>query len=739
MPDPQLYTFIKTRSRFFQSIFLFVKMSLLILHLPALGQTTWSGMVADPQQQPVVGANVYLQDTYDGATTDSTGVFTFTTYEAETSTLVVSAVGYESFRQTILPTGQTTSLNIRLQEATQTMQGVTISAGAFEAGDESKAIALKPLDIVTTAGAMGDIASALQTLPGTQTVGESGRLFVRGGESYETKVFIDGMLSHSPFNASVPGVPTRGRFSPFLFKGTTFSTGGYSAEYGQALSSALLLSTNDLPDQTQTDISLMTVGGSVSHQHRWDESSVWIEGGYVNLAPYQWAVPQDMAWEVAPRSWTGSAAFRKKTSETGILKLYTQANRGRLSLHQPDVNQLPHTQFIELENDNVYINGSFQEMLGSKWTWHSGVSYTYDDQATTIDQNPIRQQQRGVHIKSTWINDVTSSLALRFGGEYFRDEYDWQVSSSNSEARQLTLSTQRAAQFVEADIYMTNRLVARLGGRTEYARLTNTWTASPRLSLAYKTGKESQVSLAYGTFNQSPQTDYRLINPELLDETATHYIANYQLTQSGRTFRAEVYHKQYHQLTKFDPTRPYELASYTNGGNGYARGLDIFWRDRRSVDNLDYWLSYSLLDSERDYQDFPTTAVPTFVSRHNFSAVGKYFISSLRTQVGASYNFASGRPYFNPEQEDFHTDRTKTYHNLSLNVAWLVRQHIILYTAATNVLGRENIFSYKYASQPNAAGAYDRLAVQPTAPRFFFVGLFLTLSRDKTQNQLDTL
>ena len=102
---------------------------------------------------------------------------------------------------------------------------VVITAGAFEASDEKKAVILNSIDIVTTAGATADIAGALNTLPGTQAVGEEGRLFVRGGAAYETRTFIDGLFVQNPYNASVPNLPARGRFSPFLFKGTSFSTG----------------------------------------------------------------------------------------------------------------------------------------------------------------------------------------------------------------------------------------------------------------------------------------------------------------------------------------------------------------------------------------------------------------------------------------------------------------------------------------------------------------------------------
>ena len=132
-------------------------------------------------------------------------------------------------------------LKITLRDDVNSLDTVTISAGSFSAGDNSKISVLKPLDIVTTASALGDFVGALQTLPGTTTVAEDGRLFVRGGDAGETQIFIDGIRVFTPYSPTTNNVPTRGRYSPFLFDGITFSTGGYSAEYGQALSWAAVL------------------------------------------------------------------------------------------------------------------------------------------------------------------------------------------------------------------------------------------------------------------------------------------------------------------------------------------------------------------------------------------------------------------------------------------------------------------------------------------------------------------
>ncbi len=704
---------------------------LLLITLGASAQTTFIGTVQDARGEVVVGANVHLKGTYDGTSSAIDGSFSFVTTATDEQWLLVSAVGYRSYEEPVTVNQDTASVAIVLREAVNKMDGVTITAGAFAASDEKQGLMLKPLEIVTTAGALGDIIGALNTLPGTQTVAEDGRLFVRGGASYETQTYMDGMLIHAPYGASGPDVPTRGRFSPFLFKGTTFSTGGYSAEYGQALSSALILSSVDLAPQTQSDVSLMTVGADLTHQHRWKNTSLLVRGEYTNLAPYQGLVKQDIEWKQAPVSGGGSVALRHKTSAQGMLKLYGYVNRGQLGLRQPTISGNDSDE-IRVQNDNLYLNGTYQEALSGRWSVRTGVSYTRDQTATMVNDQPLIESSTGVHTKATVAYDASESVAIRGGAEHQIDQGTRQYQSAEGEATQ-GWDDQLSAGFVEADVYASSRWVARAGVRGEYSSLSQTTQVAPRLSLAYQTGSSSQVSLAYGAFAQRPESSLLTNGIRLSPERATHYIANYQRSKNGRTFRAEAFQKSYRDLVNTVDQRA------TNRGYGYARGVELFWRDRSTIKNADYWVSYSLLDTKRNYRDFPALAPPTFAARHTFSVVYKHFLPAIKTQLGARYSFASGRSYFNPNNDDFHGDRTRSFNNLSLNVAYLIRQHIILYASATNVLGASNVFGYDYASQPDAQGTYARRAVGPPAPRFFFVGLFVTLSRDGKTNQLDSL
>ncbi len=711
---------------------------LLAFTFPTLAQTTLEGTVTEKSGEPIPGANVFLDGTYDGATTDINGHFSFSTEETGAHKLVITFIGYKRFEQAIDLSGAIQPFEITLTEEINKLDGVTITAGAFEASDEKKSVVLKPLDIAMTAGATADIPGALNTLPGAQRVGESGRLFIRGGASNETRTFIDGMLINSFYSASGPNVPTRSRFSPFLFKGTFFSTGGYSAEYGQAMSSALALTTFDMPERTESNISLMSVGSSASHTQRWEKGSVFGELAYTNLKPYQSLINQAYEWEKPSESAGGSFMVRQQSGKSGMLKLYGTFDRSSFILHQPDINRASGKSRVGITNHFTYLNATYKSKLGGKWYYSGGISQTVSNNDISFNADKLNEDELAWHLKSALSNDVSEHVTLRVGQEVFLRSFADNITSEGGalvNEKDETLP----ATFAEADIYLSNKLMFRAGGRLEYSSLVGEWNAAPRASLALKTSQFAQVSLAYGRFYQTPENQRFRVTTQLGSEVSSHYILNYQVQKDNRTFRVEGYWKDYDKLVKFNGSEPFNPTFFTNGGEGYARGLDIFWRDARTFKYIDYWVSYSFLDTERNHLDFPAAAAPGFASKHNFSVVYKHFIEVINSQIGATYSFGSGRPYTNPNEDGFMNSRLPNYQDVSFNIAYLFRPQIIMYASATNLLGRDNIFGYEFANAPDANGVYASREIGQPAKRFFFLGIFITMSGDKNANQLENL
>ena len=701
-----------------------------------LAQHEISGIITDKKQQPVVGANIYIKGTYDGAVSDKNGQFVFTSEKTGTQILVISFLSFET-KEISGEINDFKNLQIQLVEKFDALNAVIINAGNFEAGTASEASVLKPLDIVTTAGSVGNIIAALETLPGTQSVGEDGRLFVRGGDASETQTFIDGLRVAQPYNASVRNIPSRGRFSPYLFKGMSFSTGGYSAEYGNALSSVLVMDTQEKAEEDNTELSFMSLGLGIGKTKNWEKSSITLNASYVNLGPYQSLIDQNIKFDKPFQSIAGEAVFRNQF-ENGLLKVYTAYDYSSFTVEQPIDGA---SQTVDLKNNNFYMNSSYQHSLGNKWHLFGGISYGNSQNDINLENEEnaeiVDDTENSFHLKTKLSKRFTDKIKLNFGAEYFNTNFNqyYQTDTGDFEPN---YTSGLFSVFTETDVYFTQNLAAKVGVRTTRDALLEKVYVSPRLSLAYRIDENQQISTAYGNFRQQVGQDYLKFNQDLFQQQAAHYILNYQFSKASTTLRAEAYFKKYRDLLTYTGDEITYDSNFGNNGSGYAKGIDIFWRDGH-LKNLDYWVSYSFIDSKRKYQNYPEKVTPNYVANHNVSIVSKYWVQSLRSQAGFTYNFNSGRPYNNPNTSNFMSEKTSSYHSLNFNWAYLLNKQQILYVSVSNILGTKNVFGYDYSNTPNASGKYTAKAIRPTADRFFFVGFFWTISDNKKRNQLDQL
>lgn len=692
-------------------------------------QTKISGKISDTKNSPLPGANIYIKDTYDGVTSKLDGTFSFKTNEKGEVFLIASSVGYKKYENKIVLKKGELKIDIVLEEEITQMNAVVVSAGSFEASDEKKGVILKPLDVVTT-GATGDLYASLNTLPGAQKIGETEGLFVRGGSAAESKTIIDEMIVQKPFSSSVPDLPSRGRFSPMMFKGTVFSTGGYSAQYGQALSSALILKTQDMPAQTISSINLMVFGFGGSHTQLWENTAVSIEAGYYNLNPYNNVFKQRVDWDKSPTSVSGSANFRQRVTKNGLLKAFISYSKSDLSLYLPDLDNITSKTFYKLQPENYYSNVSYRDIIGD-WNLFGGFSYSLDKDRINAAGNDIAQDQKLIQTKFTANKKIFDNTYLTFGAEIHNTLYDDTYNQLN-----IKLNETYVAGFAESDLYFTIDLAAKIGIRAEHSKILNKLNLAPRVSFAYRLGNYDQLNFAYGRFYQTPEKNFLVQYDKFDYENADHYIANYQYLGDDKTFRIELYYKQYHNLVKGTiynyPYFNLPVVPFSNDGKGYAKGIDVFWRDSGTLKYCDYWVSYSYLDTKREFSNYPTMAFPTFAAPHTFSVVFKRWFESIATYMAVTYIHATGRPYFNPNNPQFLGDHASSYNNLSLNfsiVANWFNIYSVIFLSVDNLLGFANVYGYRYSSNGKISSP-----VVPPVLRSVFLGLFISIGEDN-QNQ----
>lgn len=729
----------------------------------ASSQTVIKGIVKDNKGNPVAGASIAVKDSYDGGTSDSTGHYSFKTFEKGDHLLQVTSVGYKPFEQAIKLDGSPVEVDVTLKQEISELTAVVISAGTFEASDRKRAAAvLDPIDVVTTASGNGDITGALKTLPGAQQVGESEGLFVRGGTAAETKTFIDGTLVNNFFYSSVPNIAQFGRFSPFIFKGTVFSTGGYSALYGQALSSALVLESIDLPDRSSANLGISVLSGSAGLQHlaKNKKFSFGFDYSYTNLGLAFAIIKQKQDYSSVPAYHNIDANFRVKTSKTGILKYYGYFSNNKLAFTSNSIDSLGYLDKFSLRNNNFYHNLFWKENLPGKWKISAGISYTNNKDdigggMQTQDKNDVVLS--GLEFKKFTINTrgdyfnaklvlekkLKGLSAIRFGSEYNYGNDKLTYTDYNNQAYPSALKQHIASFFGEADLYATNDLAIKGGLRLENASVVNKTNLAPRMSVAYKIAKGTQASLAYGIFYQNPETKYLPSPSALTFMRADHYIAQFQKVLNQQSLRVEMFYKKYHNLVKTGVIN-FRESALGNQGFGDAKGFEFFWRDKKSIKNFDYWISYSYLDTKRDFLNFPFAITPNFAAKHTASVVMKKFILPWKTQFNGAYNFSSGRPYYNIKYDGLNykfTDRgtIPSYHNFSFSVNYLpfigkkdAKTFAVYVFQVSNIFNIRQVYGYQYSYN-----GIRKQEITPTSRMFVFIGAFFSFGVDRSDEVIN--
>ena len=657
-----------------------------------MSQTTISGIVTDGHE-PLAGANVFIMGTIDGCLTDSLGLFSFQTDRTGEITLCATYIGFDDHTMT---TDQTAGLVITMHERATTIDEVVVTASTYSFGKSDNFKTMDALDVVLAGNSCGDIIAALQTLPGTQKVGENGKLYVRGGESNESQTFINGMHVLVPYTTNTENNAVRGRFSPFLFKGINFSLGGYGGEYGQALSSVLPMETTDMATSDKLGVSASLVDWNIGGTKAFTRSSLSFNADYTSMGLYNALFPDRCDWTRPYRKLSGEAQYKADLSSACILKTYAGYDITSVGQHIAD-------RQLSLSEHNIYANATLKANIRGGYSLFTGVANSWVindiDDALTIGDN-YHNIRNELHLKAEVRKVYSPVLKMSAGVEdYIRH------STKRYDTYHYDLDYNLLATHVDAHLRIVPKLFLNLSARMESASFGD-WLLMPRATLSYLPNKRLQVSAMFGRYSQTAEDDYIAMNGKRMPQcTADHAILSIQHSTNKTLLRIEPYYKNYHHLPLLCN------GSYAAEGHGMSRGVDVFFDCHSLMKNLTATMSYSYNDSERLYLDYTTMRTPDFASRHNLCLSMKYAIG--KTIIGLSESYASGRK--------FPAGTTPHYNSMDANLTWLVSPKVIVYSSISNILGRTNIFHF------NADGS----TVTATRDRFFFIGIFVSLKNNK--------
>ncbi len=670
-----------------------ISVLMMVAHMSA--QSLISGTVTDGKE-PLAGANVFVLGTIDGCLTDSLGRFSFQTGKMEGDTLKVTCLGFEDFT-TEIDMGKPTSLKIVMKSQAMHINEVVVTASTFNFGKSDNFKSMNAHDVVMAGNSCGDIVAALQSLPGTQKVGEDGKLYVRGGSSEECQTFINGMHVLVPYSTNTEYSASRGRFSPFLFKGINFSLGGYGGEYGQALSSILPMETTDVATGDKLGISASMVNWNIGGTKSFEYSSLSFNADYTSMGLYDHLFNQRFDFTRPYRKLSGEAQFKKEFTNDGMMKSY-------IGYDLTSVGQNTEERNLSLQEHNIYANLTHKQSLGRGYTLFAGVAnssvFKSIDDAIAVGDHYYNFRNE-VHLKS----EVRKVYSARFKMQAGAEDY---IRSSIMEynAFRQHLSYNIFAAHADGMLTFSRCYFLTLSARAEYATVGHKWLVMPRATISYLPNKRLQFSLVAGLYSQTPEDEQLMKGHRNLGQgKAIHTVLSMQYCNSNLLLRIEPYWKKYNGLPRLTN------GLYANTGNGYSKGLDVFLENHSLLKNLTTTLSYSFNDSKRLYLDYTERRIPEYVSRHNLRMTAKYQLGKLI--FGLAETYASGRHILYAT--------TPHYNSVDGNVTYLASQRVIVYGSVNNIFGRTNINSYDHQGR----------AITASRDRFFYLGIFISLKSNK--------
>lgn len=234
----------------------------LLSFFTSMAKINVSGKVTDEKDSPIEFATIRVEGTAIGTNSNLKGEFSLSVSQRDTLMIEVSCIGYASVRrQYIKPKGKII-LNAKLYPKSQELKEVQVVEIKRQT-NQMQTIDAKTLHLTPDASG-GSVEAVLSTMAGVSSKNEmSSQYMVRGGSYDENSVYINGIEIYRPQLISSGQQEGLSIINPDMVGAVNFSTGGFSTEYGDRMSSVLDITYRE-PETFEGVVSLSLQGGSLS-------------------------------------------------------------------------------------------------------------------------------------------------------------------------------------------------------------------------------------------------------------------------------------------------------------------------------------------------------------------------------------------------------------------------------------------------------------------------------------------
>jgi vitamin B12 transporter len=719
-------------------------MAILVL-LVALGVQTApssrvAGVVTDATSLPLPGATVEV----DGrivALSDERGVFEIVVTSGAASRFRVALDGFEPYESQLAP-------GVSHVEVTLVVKGIEDRVRVTARPPRvpvDPVFARQPIDVYRTPGAQGDLFRALQTLPGVAAPDDAAGLFVRGGDVSEVLVSLDDAVIAHPYRYETPTGGFRGAVDPLLITGIAFSTGGFAARHGNALSAVMDLRGLDRPALPEMSGTFGLAGAAASIGVPVGDRVGVRAAVNRTFTQLLFAVNgSPRRFEPPPGGWDGSLGFSWDVEGTGRFKVFAMTQRDSAGL---EAERDAFAGWLSAANRHSFVSARWDGSIGP---WATAATFGNDryTRRTIVGvlDHDVEDETQSWRLEAARPGGAHMDWRLGANGAFTRATIAGNVPVAGGDLSGISGVVPFDVNFEDwyagtyLDATTTIGIVSTTtGARVDRFGLAGATTIGPRLNVRVALGRSRALRYATGIYHQAPAALYydRVRGAErLAPMRAVHHIIGYETGREaeGLYLRVEGYVKRYRDL----PLEEAFERGYSSAGHGWSRGVDLFVQRRSSrldLRGIASWLGarrrWTPVDQRHRYDVPEGTWRPDFEIPWSLQLVATVPVGRGVAVAGA-WRTAAGRPHtpvvgalkvgevYAPIFGDINSERLPRYERLDLSVNWLFPAGagaVVFFASLDNALGRANFFDYRYAPDYSS-----RRPTVSTSQRSVYVG-----------------
>jgi CarboxypepD_reg-like domain/TonB dependent receptor/TonB-dependent Receptor Plug Domain len=674
-------------------------------------------------KQPIVGANIVIENTTIGTVTDSVGNFSLNNIAEGNYTIKISSVGYQQkvMNDIIVVREKTYYTEVELFDAVSSLGRVTVK------GFKNENLKSMPVstysfsreEISRNPGAQGDIFRAIGILPGVSSSGgQFSAIAVRGQGIRDNVYMVDDIpmfeVSHLEGSSSGFNDPNGGRFSifaPRVVDNAVFQGGGFSAQFGRKSSSYLGLGIKEGNKKTATISGQFDLLGatliydgplakttSLFATARYQNFSLLkkvvglkniglpIYGDYMIKTTTQINTKNKLSFIAMYNPETYDKTINDviesdKVEDISIVK--TTNNKALIGLNLRTLisknSFVKHIVYYRNLTSNNAIGSSFPT-ANANATFANKNNIAFENDVKMIKNNQTEIGYRSIFTQRFKNSTLTTGIDLtNVSIDYARTLkhtdtlYTFTINDFRLNPSQYYVLLQpqyfnakfkenanNASAYLDYSFTAFKKLTLNAGVRYDYTGFAKQHTISPRLSGSLPLTDQSTINFAAGIFYQDP------LLTDVADQSSTSTLKNEKTTQfilGYKNYFANdlklVVETYYKQLDNL-VTRPLSGQSIlNNNGTGNAYGLDINFTKRLSEKYYGQ-IGYSFSQSKRNDNNGQGEYNYTYSQPHIFSLLASYKPND-KWIFSTKFRYATGRP------KDSYIIHNNIFNNINYN------------------------------------------------------------------------